>query len=185
MRSQIPKFRLPDEVIDEEVGYALSTGGAVRRRSGGSTASRRCSARASTPSSSAAARRAVAISRFPAARKPRAIYASASTGSPASSSGTRTRSGAGSSCSGGGNTAMDCCRSVASPRRRRRQGRRALGLRRDEGLRLGEGGRDCAKASRSSIIIVPKAFLHDSGQADGHGLREGRARRRTSAAGAS
>ncbi len=28
MRSQIPKFRLPDEVIDEEVGYALSTGGA-------------------------------------------------------------------------------------------------------------------------------------------------------------
>src|SRR6202041_2071427 len=27
MRSQIPKFRLPDEVIDEEVGYALSSGG--------------------------------------------------------------------------------------------------------------------------------------------------------------
>src|SRR5271168_2355043 len=27
MRSQIPKFRLPDEVIDEEVGYALATGG--------------------------------------------------------------------------------------------------------------------------------------------------------------
>src|SRR5215469_10842347 len=27
MRSQIPKFRLPDEVIDEEVGYALSLGG--------------------------------------------------------------------------------------------------------------------------------------------------------------
>jgi formate dehydrogenase beta subunit len=27
MRSQIPKFRLPDEVIDEDVGYALSTGG--------------------------------------------------------------------------------------------------------------------------------------------------------------
>ena len=28
MRSQIPKFRLPDEVIDEEVAFALSTGGA-------------------------------------------------------------------------------------------------------------------------------------------------------------
>jgi NADPH-dependent glutamate synthase beta subunit-like oxidoreductase/ferredoxin len=27
MRSQIPKFRLPDDVIDEEVGYALLTGG--------------------------------------------------------------------------------------------------------------------------------------------------------------
>jgi len=27
MRSQIPKFRLPDEIIDEEVGYALGTGG--------------------------------------------------------------------------------------------------------------------------------------------------------------
>jgi NADPH-dependent glutamate synthase beta subunit-like oxidoreductase len=28
VRTQIPKFRLPDEVIDEEVGYALSLGGA-------------------------------------------------------------------------------------------------------------------------------------------------------------
>ncbi len=28
MRSQIPKFRLPDSVIDEEVGYALSSGAA-------------------------------------------------------------------------------------------------------------------------------------------------------------
>ena len=27
MRSQIPKFRLPDEIIDEEVGYALASGG--------------------------------------------------------------------------------------------------------------------------------------------------------------
>jgi len=27
MRSQIPKFRLPDEIIDEEVAYALGTGG--------------------------------------------------------------------------------------------------------------------------------------------------------------
>ena len=27
MRSQIPKFRLPDEIIDEEVAYALRTGG--------------------------------------------------------------------------------------------------------------------------------------------------------------
>jgi formate dehydrogenase (NADP+) beta subunit len=28
MRSQIPKFRLPDEVIDEEIGYALASGAA-------------------------------------------------------------------------------------------------------------------------------------------------------------
>ena len=27
MRSQIPKFRLPDEIIDEEIAYALGTGG--------------------------------------------------------------------------------------------------------------------------------------------------------------
>ena len=37
MRSQIPKFRLPDEVIDEEVGYALSTRRRIRRRRGAST----------------------------------------------------------------------------------------------------------------------------------------------------
>ena len=38
MRSQIPKFRLPDEVIDEEVGYALVDRAASSSPSGASTA---------------------------------------------------------------------------------------------------------------------------------------------------
>ena len=38
MRSQIPKFRLPDEVIDEEVGYVLRRRRGLRRRAAGSTA---------------------------------------------------------------------------------------------------------------------------------------------------
>ena len=37
---------------------------------------------------------------------------------------------------------MDCCRTVAPPRRRGRQGHRPLRLRGDEGVALGEGGRD-------------------------------------------
>ncbi len=43
---------------------------------------------------------------------------------------------------GGGNTAMDCCRSVAPSGRRGRERRRPLRLRGDESLALGEGRRD-------------------------------------------
>ena len=66
----------------------------------------------------------------------------------------------------GGNTAMDCCRPGASAAEGRR--RRALGLRRDEGLAVGKGGR----AARGSIhnFLVPKRFLHEGERVTGVGL---------------
>nr|QQZ50086.1 NAD(P)-binding protein [Phenylobacterium glaciei] len=64
----------------------------------GSTASRRCwRTRPTTRSSSAPARRAAATSTCPAARRPRPISISASTGSPASPSSMSTASAGGSS----------------------------------------------------------------------------------------
>ena len=38
IRSQIPKFRLPEEVIDEEVGYILDLGRGDAARRSASTA---------------------------------------------------------------------------------------------------------------------------------------------------
>jgi len=61
--SQIPRFRLPMEVIDEEVGYILDLG--VEFRGGTKIGSMKsCSRRTTTRSSSARARRAAATSTF-------------------------------------------------------------------------------------------------------------------------
>ena len=70
MRTQIPRFRLPEEVIDEETGYILDLGvefvGGERIDSHEGAAG----ARTTTRSSSAAARRAGATSICRAAAKP-------------------------------------------------------------------------------------------------------------------
>ena len=59
IRSQIPRFRLPEEIIDEEVGYILDLG-IETRSANASKACKPCLARASTRCSSAPARRAAA-----------------------------------------------------------------------------------------------------------------------------
>jgi hypothetical protein len=93
IRSQIPKFRLPESVIDEEVGYILGLSFAA---DSASTASRRCSpetaAGTTTRCSSAAARRGDAISTFPGARKRQRTFTSGSTGCAAFRSATSTAS---------------------------------------------------------------------------------------------
>ena len=99
MRTQIPKFRLPDSVIDEETDYILNLGiefkGGQRIDSMKTLLARELTTR----SSSAPARRAAASSTFPAARKPPRTSTSASTGCPTSRSATSTRSASASSCS--------------------------------------------------------------------------------------
>ena len=88
IRSQIPRFRLPESVIDEEVGYVLDLGVDFARGPPHRFARRRCSPRATTRCSSARARRADAISTCrDAARRPR-TSTSASTGSRRFRSGT-------------------------------------------------------------------------------------------------
>ena len=99
MRTQIPKFRLPEDVIDEECDYILDLGVDVRRRQAYRQHEGAACGRLTTRSLSAAARRAAAISTFPAAKKRPRISISASTGCRASRSVTSTASANGSSCS--------------------------------------------------------------------------------------
>ncbi len=51
---------------------------------------------------------------------------------------------------GGGNTAMDCCRTALRLGARGRHRHRALAAQGDEGLRLGDQGHPATRASRSS-----------------------------------
>jgi formate dehydrogenase (NADP+) beta subunit len=84
MRTQIPKFRLPDSVIDEECDYVLNLG--IEFRGGQRIDSLK-------------ALLAAAISTCPAARKRRRTSISASTGSQASPSATSPRLANASLCS--------------------------------------------------------------------------------------
>jgi formate dehydrogenase beta subunit len=80
IRTQIPRFRLPESVIDEETGYVLDLG--VEFRGGERIDSMKALMRkGTTRSSSAAARRAGATWTCPAGRTLRPASTSASTGS--------------------------------------------------------------------------------------------------------
>jgi formate dehydrogenase beta subunit len=92
MRTQIPKFRLPESVLDEECQYILDLG--IEFIGG-----KRIDSMKALRSSLVAARRAAAISRFQAARKRLRTSISASIGYRASRSATSTRSASASSCS--------------------------------------------------------------------------------------
>ena len=144
MRSQIPKFRLPDEVIDEEVGYALSTGGAF-------VASQRIESLKAMLAEGFDAifigcgaprgRDLDAPGRREAARNIHVgidWLASVSFGHT-------TSIGRRVVVLGGGNTAMDCCRTSLRTRRPGRQGRRKVRVCRDEGVRLGKRRRDARR----------------------------------------
>ena len=73
---------------------------------------------------------------------------------------------------GGGNTAMDCCRTALRLGAEKRDRHRALAAQGDEGLRLGDQGRRSTRASRSSTITRPKAFVLKDGKLAGVALRE-------------
>jgi NADPH-dependent glutamate synthase beta subunit-like oxidoreductase len=91
MRTQIPKFRLPETVIDEEVGYIL--GLEPELRTGQRVESLKAySARVTTRYSSAAAHPLAATWMSPAARRPRPTSTSGSTGCRASRLATSTKS---------------------------------------------------------------------------------------------
>ena len=92
MRTQIPKFRLPDAVIDEETRLHPQPRHRVQGRPPHRQPEEAARRRTTTRSSSAPARRAAASSTFRAARKRPRTSISASTGSRRSRSGTSTRS---------------------------------------------------------------------------------------------
>ena len=164
-----PALPLPESVIDEETGCdARARASSPLRLARQSIDSMRelLIARLSTRSSSAAARRA-GTSNIPGRRRRRRTSTSASTGSPRSRSATSSSVGKRVIVLGGGNTAMDCCRSA-----RRLGGEdvkvdRAQRLRRDEGRR-GRRRTRSTRASRSINMHVPKFFLHEARQAHRH-----------------
>jgi formate dehydrogenase (NADP+) beta subunit len=159
IRTQIPRFRLPESVIDEEVGYILDLG--VEFRGGQRIDSMKALlAEGYDASSSAAARRAGATSTCRAGRRRREHphrhrLAGLGVLRPRHSVGKRVI------VLGGGNTAMDCCRSA------RRLGGEDVKV-------IVRSGFDEMKASpwekedamHEGIPIlnyhVPKAFLHEA-----------------------
>ena len=150
MRTQVPRFRLPEEVIDEETGYILDLG--VEFVGGQRIDSMKALLARGLRRGVRRLRRAARARPRPA-RPQRGARRNIHIGIDWLASvyfGHVTKVGKRVIVLGGGNTAMDCCRSA------RRLGgddvkvHRALGLRGDEGLAVGEGGRACTKASRSS-----------------------------------
>jgi NADPH-dependent glutamate synthase beta subunit-like oxidoreductase len=173
MRTQIPKFRLPDRVIDEECGYILDLGiefrGGQRIDSMKALLERRL-------------RRGVRRQRRAARPRPRhpgpqgsgaSTSTSASTGCRRSRSGTSPRSASASSCSGGGNTAMDCCRSS----------RRLGGEKVDVVVRSGYDEMKASPWEKEDAqhegipihnFLVPKRFLHEGERPHRRRVRQGR-----------
>ena len=167
IRSQIPRFRLPESVIDEEVGYIVGIGG-IETRFGQRVDSLAGDprAKATTRSSSAPARRAAATSTSPAGRKPRPTSISASTGSSSVSFGHIDKIGRRVIVLGGGNTAMDCCRTS-----RRLGGEDVKVIVRSgfEEMKASPWEKEDAMHEGIPILnyLVPKEFTHADGRLTG------------------
>ena len=141
IRSQIPKFRLPEAIIDEEVGYITDMG--VELRLG----QRIDSLKALLAEGYDAVFVGTGAPRgrdldIPGRQQAAANIHIGIDWLSSVSFGHIDKIGRRVIVLGGGNTAMDCCRSSQAARRRRGQGRGAQRLRGDEGVALGEGGRD-------------------------------------------
>ena len=166
MRSQIPKFRLPDEVIDEEVGYALLDRRRIRRRS---------THRQPQGAARRRVRRGVRRLRRPARPRPRhsrpargggAISISASTGSPASSFGHITRSAGASSCSAAATPRWTAAAPRAASAARTSRSSCAPGF---AEMKASPWEKEDAMHEGVKILnfLVPKAFLHEGGRLTG------------------
>ena len=153
-------------MIDEEVGYVLDLGVEFRARPAHRQHEGAAGARATTRCSSAAARRAGATSTSPGARKPPRNIHIGIDWLASVSFGHTTKIGKRVVVLGGGNTAMDCCRSA------RRLGGEDVQV-------VVRSGFDEMKASpwekedamHEGIPIhnylVPKEFTHDDGKLTG------------------
>ena len=175
MRTQIPKFRLPDTVIDEEVGYILDLG--VEFRGGQRDRQHEGAARpkATTRCSSAAARRAAATSTSPAARRRRRnIHIGIDWLAVGVVRPRRRKIGKRVVVLGGGNTAMDCCRTA---RRLGGEDVRVVVRSGFDEMKASPWEKEDAMHEGIPILnyLVPKAFTHDGGKLTGVHVREGRA----------
>ena len=171
IRSQIPKFRLPEEVIDEEVGYITRLGPAMRL--GQPVDSLKAlldeGYDAIFVGSGAPRGRDLEIPGRPEAA---AISISASTGWRQFSFGHIDKIGKRVIVLGGGNTAMDCCRSA-----RRLGGEDVKVIVRSgfEEMKASSWEKEDAMHEDVPILnfLVPVEFPHEDGQLTGVTVREG------------
>ena len=163
MRTRIPHFRVPERVIDEEIGYILDLGVGVPGRHRTWRASRRCSQRAGMPCSSAPARRAGSTSTSPAAALAPRTSTSASEWLANIWFGHIGRIGERVVVIGGGNTAMDCARSA-----RRLGGRDVTVVARSPFAEMKAAPWEKDDVRREGVAIhdnlVPKEFIVDGGR---------------------
>ncbi len=175
MRSQIPKFRLPDEVIDEEVGYALSSGAAF-------VADRRVD---SLKGLLAEGYDAVFVGcgaprgrdlDVPGRREAAANIGIGIDWLASVAFGHVTTIGARVIVLGGGNTAMDCCRTSL-----RLGGADVKVIVRSgfEEMKASPWEKEDAMHEGVTILnyLVPKAFLHDNGKLTGMSFEKVAAKR--------
>ena len=108
MRTNIPQFRLPPKVLDEEIGYIVDMGVDVKLNHP-IDSMKRCWTRASMPSLSARARRAARTSRFPVATTATNIHIGIDWLESVAFDHVK-KIGKKVLIIGVGNTAMDCCR---------------------------------------------------------------------------
>ena len=178
MRTNIPSFRLPEQVLDDEVGTILDMGVDIRYNS--PVSSLRVAARRRLRCGLRRHRRAARQgSRYSRPRRGcQRISTSASTGWSRSPSTTSTPSAKRVLIIGVGNTAMDCCRTS------RRLGGKDIKVmaRRPRGyFKASPWELDDAEEEGIQIIInhAPKRFVIEERQAHGHGVRTpGMGRRR-------
>ena len=174
IRSQIPRFRLPESVIDEEVGlHRRHRRHRDALRPARRQPRRRSSPKATTRCSSAPARRAAATSISPGgARRQRNIHIGIDWLSSVSF-GHIEKIGRRVIVLGGGNTAMDCCRTS-----RRLGGDDVKVIVRSgfEEMKASPWEKEDAMHEGIPILnyLVPKEFTHAERQADRRRLREGR-----------
>ena len=162
MRTQIPKFRLPDE-SDRRRGRLRAL---ARRRpsspASASRASRGSSPKVGTRCSSAAARRAAATSSFPAGAKRRRNIHIGIDWLASVSFGHTSKIGRRVIVLGGGNTAMDCCRTA-----RRLGGEEVKVVVRSGFAEMKASPWEKEDALHEGVeilnLLVPKAFLHEGG----------------------
>ncbi len=152
-------------MIDEEVGYITGIGN-IEFRHQKVESMKKVLAKATTRCSWAPAPRAAAISTCPAARKPPPTSISASTGSPPSRSAHITKVGKRVIVLGGGNTAMDCCRTA-----RRLGGESVKVIVRSgfEEMKASPWEKEDAMGEDIPILnmLVPKEVRHEGGKITG------------------
>ena len=164
--SQIPRFRLPMEVIDEEVGYILDLGVSFKQRKIDSMKQLLARRLRRRSSSARGAPRGRDLD-IPGRKEGAANIHIGIDWLSSVSFGHTTKIGKRVIVLGGGNTAMDCCRTSQAPRRRGREGHRALGLRRDEGEPVGEGGRAARGHSDPRTTSCPRPSSSQNGKLTG------------------